>query len=104
MARYDLIAAALTGPHQSGLGDTASLGGRNKVQHLHIALDAERVILERVELVEVQIDNPLLLPTGSVLGLGTIAPVREAPASTPPEPGGVFISYAICLAYLLFRM
>ena len=50
--------------------DAASLDGRHKALHLHIIPDAERVVLERVELVQVQVDDLLLLSAGGVLGLG----------------------------------
>lgn len=72
VARYDLIAPVLTGTHQGGLVDAASLDGGHKALHLHIVPDAEWVVLERVELREVQIDDLLLFPTGGVPGLGRL--------------------------------
>ena len=48
----------------------ASLDGGHKALHLHIIPDTERVVLERVELVEVQVDDLLLFSAGGVFELG----------------------------------
>ncbi len=72
MARYDLIAPALTGTHQGELVNAACPHRRHQPFHFIVVPDAERVILERVELGEVQIDDLLFFPTGGVFGLGRL--------------------------------
>ena len=80
VARYDLIAPALTGTHQGGLVDAACPHRRHQPFHFIVVPDAERVILERVELVEVQIDDLLFFRAGGVLGLGFSLALPDLPS------------------------
>ena len=64
----DLIAAILTGTHQCGLIDARCLDRLHKPLHLRIVPDTKRVIFERVQVRQVEIDDLLFFGTGSVTG------------------------------------
>ena len=68
MASDDLIAAALTGTHQRGLVDTAVADALHQRFHFRIVTDTERMILERVQVGKVKIDDFLFFGAGSVAG------------------------------------
>ena len=68
VARDDLIAAALTGTHQRRLVDAAVTDAFHQRFHFRIVTDTERMILERVQVGKVKIDDFLFLGAGSVTG------------------------------------
>ena len=68
VARDDLIAAALTGTHQRGLVDTAVADALHQRFHFRIVTDTERMILERMQVGKVKIDDFLFFASGSVTG------------------------------------
>ena len=68
VARDDLIAAALTGTYQRGLVDAAVADTLHQRFHFRIVTDTKRMILERVQVGKVKIDDFLFLGAGSVTG------------------------------------
>ena len=68
VARDDLIAAALAGTHQRRLVDTAVADALHQRFHFRIVTDAERMILEWVQVGKVKIDDFLFFGAGSVTG------------------------------------
>ena len=68
VARDDLIAAALTGTHKRGLVDAAVADALHQRFHFRIVTDTERMILERVQVGKVKIDDFLFFGAGSVAG------------------------------------
>ena len=68
VARDDLIAAALTGTYQRGLVDAAVANTLHQRFHFRIVTDTERMILERVQVGKVKIDDFLFFGAGSVAG------------------------------------
>ena len=64
----DLITAALTGAHQRGLVDAAVADALHQRFHFRIVTDAERMILERVQVGKVKVDDLLFFGAGSVTG------------------------------------
>lgn len=70
LARDDLIAPVLTGTHQGGLVHTAGADGLHQPLHFRIVPHTKGMILERVEVGEIEIDDLLFLGAGRVTGLG----------------------------------
>ena len=68
VARDDLIAAALTGTYQRGLVDAAVADTLHQRFHFRIVTDTKRMILERVQVGKVKIDDFLFFTSGSVTG------------------------------------
>ena len=68
VASDDLIAAALTGTYQRGLVDATVADALHQRFHFRIVTDTERMILERVQVRKVKIDNLLFFASGSVTG------------------------------------
>ena len=68
VARDDLIAAALAGTHQRRLVDAAVADALHQRFHFRIVTDAERMILERVQVGKVKIDDFLFFGAGSIAG------------------------------------
>ena len=64
----DLIAAILAGTHQRGLVDACRLDRLHKPLHLRIVPDTKGMILERMQVRQVEIDNLLFFGTGGVSG------------------------------------
>ena len=70
VARDDFIAPALAGTHQGGLVHTARADGLHQPLHFRIVPHTKGMILERVEVGEVQIDDFLFLGASRVTWLG----------------------------------
>jgi len=68
VAGYDLIAAVLPGPDDSGLGNALVLDAEHHRPHFFIIPNLERVVFESVELVQFDIDDLFLSTAGRFFG------------------------------------